>query len=725
MNQRLKRSLQITRSSSHSWRFFRAGGVDQVEIRSGQDLVHLDELDGKLWVALSCPTLGLECAEETLTLIDTDHDGMVRVPELLTAIAWSAKRLKDPDSLLEDGDSLKLDQIDTSTEGGLALVNAAREILRNLGKPDANSISLKETANSSNVFAKARFNGDGVLPPSAAENPEEATAIRDIIACLGGKRDRSTELGVTKESINTFFSQLEEYLDLSGGHDPEAVPAGFHAYRSIRDKLDDYFSRCSLVAFDPSAAGPLDERNETFAQIANQNLSTLPEAVRAMPLAHPRTDLVFRLDHSINPAWKEEVADFVSLIVEPLLGTGEEGVSIDQWEEIKKRFSSKEDQENKREQFAVRKLSADRIHNLLQSGVQAKLLELVKEDEELSDEVAAIDDLHRLACYKCDLHLIARNFVSFADFFSHSTAAIFQAGVLYIDSRSCDLCVRVKDPSAHATLASLSRCFLIYCKCERPEQEPIFIVAILSNGGADDLMIGRHGVFYDRKGQDWHTTVVKIVENPISIREAFLSPYKKVARFIDGFLTKRAEAAEKLITERLTTTVTSVGDPTVKTPGSTKAQKVEVGAVAAIGVALGSIGTFLSMILIRAIELGPWLPFALVGVILTISLPSMLMAALRLKHRTLGPILDATGWAVNAQIKINMPLARFLTQRRSLPPGSTLNRIDVFSGKGRRAWIVTIVVLLIAAGTAFYTHEQDLWEWPTWNMQPPPKIETE
>ena len=91
-------------SSSHSWTFFRTGGLDQVALTSGADLLGLEHLDQKLWVALSCPVKGLELDERTLALIDTDGDGRVRVPEIIAAIKWAAVRLKDAGSLLAGTD---------------------------------------------------------------------------------------------------------------------------------------------------------------------------------------------------------------------------------------------------------------------------------------------------------------------------------------------------------------------------------------------------------------------------------------------------------------------------------------------------------------------------------------------------------------------------------------------------------------------------------------------
>ena len=57
-------------------------------------------------------------------------------------------------------------------------------------------------------------------------------------------------------------------------------------------------------------------------------------------------------------------------------------------------------------------------------------------------------------------------------------------------------------------------------------------------------MVGRNGIFYDRKGRDWDATITKIIDNPISIRQAFWSPYKKVVRMIEEQVAKRAAAAD-------------------------------------------------------------------------------------------------------------------------------------------------------------------------------------
>ncbi len=146
--------------------------------------------------------------------------------------------------------------------------------------------------------------------------------------------------------------------------------------------------------------------------------------------------------------------------------------------------------------------------------------------------------------YHRDLHTLLRNFVSFADFYDPARPAVFQAGTLYLDSRSCDLCIRVDDPGAHSTLGALSRMCIAYCDCKRADGSAMKIAACFTQGDSDYLMVGRNGLFYDRQGRDWDATIVKIIENPISIRQAFFAPYKKFLRLIEEQVARFAAAKE-------------------------------------------------------------------------------------------------------------------------------------------------------------------------------------
>src|SRR5689334_20017815 len=138
---------------SHQWTFFRAGGFDQVRFTSGADLLALDQLDQKLWAALACPTRGIEFDTKTLDLIDTDKDGRVRVPEVIAAVKWAASMLKDAGEILKGADALPLAAINDATPEGKQVLASARQILANLGKGEATTISSGDTADTVKIFA--------------------------------------------------------------------------------------------------------------------------------------------------------------------------------------------------------------------------------------------------------------------------------------------------------------------------------------------------------------------------------------------------------------------------------------------------------------------------------------------------------------------------------------------------------------------------------------------
>ena len=74
-----------------------------------------------------------------------------------------------------------------------------------------------------------------------------------------------------------------------------------------------------------------------------------------------------------------------------------------------------------------------------------------------------------LLLYKRDLYLLCTNFVNFRDFYDAGEPAIFQAGTLYLDQRSCTLTLPVEDAGRHAAMAALAGSYLAYCECERKE----------------------------------------------------------------------------------------------------------------------------------------------------------------------------------------------------------------------------------------------------------------
>jgi hypothetical protein len=369
----------------------------------------------------------------------------------------------------------------------------------------------------------------------------------------------------------------------------------------------------------------------------------------------------------------------------------------------------------------IAKLGHDRVLALARGEARAKITDLVARDAAFAVESSQIEPVEKLIRCRRDFVVLLSNFVNFSEFYG-KRKSVFQAGTLYIDARSCELCLPVDDPGRHAILAALSQAYLAYCDCvHRVDKQKRSIVAVVTSGDTDNLMVGRNGVFYDRSGADWDATITKVVENPIGVRQAFWAPYKRFVRLVEEQIQKRAKTAEAEGNKKLEVTAaqTAVADKTVrkekddvKKEGSAvddnKPQKgIDVGTVAAIGVAVGGIATFFSSILATFLGLGMWMPAGLLALLLAISGPSMLIAWLKLRQRNIGPILDANGWAVNGLARINVPFGAALTGVAALPKGASRSLRDPFAEK-RRPWrSYVLLIVLLALGIAWFAGKLD------------------
>jgi len=700
------------RAAAHRWRFHRTGGLDQVMLETGEDLANLERLDQKLWVALSCPTRGLELDPRTLSLLDGDGDGRIRPPELLGAIRFCAARLGSLDALLRPEPVLPLAQLDASKPEGAATLGAARQVLAYVGKPDASGVSPDDVADLTRVFEKTLFNGDGVVPAEAASDEATRRIIEDALACGEAVPDRSGKPGVDRKHLDAFFEELAKFEAWAReGEGPEvaflgpATAAAWEAFQAVREKVDDYFARCRFAAVDPRAGAAMNRSEPDLLALAAKDLGRSRDELAAFPLARIEAGRPLPLGPGVNPAWSAAVEALRRDLVGPALGA-RPSLGAEEWEALAARFGPWTAWLARKQGASVEKLGVARVRAILAAG-RAGVEALLERDLAQEHEAAAIADVARLVHYRRDLHTLLRNFVSFADFYDPARLAIFQAGVLILDGRACDLCVRVDDPAAHAALGGLSRMFIAYCECRRSGGAAMRVAACFTQGDSDYLHVGRNGIFYDRKGQDWDATVVRIVSNPISIRQAFFAPYKKLVQFIEEQVARFAAAKEKETEARLQTTAeTTVGAAvgTEKPAPSPVDVGRMVGIIAALGVGVGAIGTLFGGFVSGFLELRPWWAklVAVAGVVMLVSGPSMLIAWLKLRQRTLGPVLDANGWAVNGRVKVNIPLGMALTQVAALPPGARRALEDPYLDRAARTRrrILWLVVAAAAAALA-------------------------
>jgi hypothetical protein len=707
-------------TKKHRWKFFRAGGVDQVQISSADDLGSLGDLDQKLWVVLAMPTRNVELDPKTLDLVDTDKDGRIRVPEIRTAVAWACETWKDPADLFAQTDRVPLAKL----ADGPAL-DAAKKMLANLGRKDAADVTLADVTEAAARLASLPLNGDGIVPADSTDDLVLRSAIEDILKTTGGVTDKSGKPGVDRPSVEKFFAEARAYADWAA-RPPEApfgdeTDAAAAALLAVRAKIDDFFTRCRLAAFDPRAQHALAAADADLAALSARELAPGSPEVARLPLAKIAAGAALELGAELNPAWQAPIAN---LRARCKLGAK---LTEADWAALQAKLAAHLGWAAEKPATKAGSLGEGRLKTLLDEDVKTRLLALVDADGAEIIQVTGIVLVEKVVRFARDLVRVLRNFVSFSEFYGERNGA-FQAGTLFIDGRSCDLCFQVVDAGKHAALAALASTFLAYCDCTRPGGEKMTIAAALTGGDSDNLMVGRNGVFYDRKGRDWDATITRLVANPISIREAFFAPYKKFVRMIEEQFAKRATAADAAVNQRMATAAETAanadklaaeatgadGAPTAPPPPPIPApapappgRRIDVGTVAAIGVAIGGIGAMVAGILSAFFGLGGWMPIGLLAVVLMISGPSMALAYLKLRQRNLGPILDASGWAINGRARVNVPFGGVLTDLATLPPNAERSLRDPYAER-RRPWKrYVILIVVIGLGVAWYVGRLD------------------
>ena len=701
----------IKRDQKYKWNFDNIGGCSRVRIASGQDIAHLDELDIKMWTVLSCPVKGLEIEEKSLKYMDRDADGKIRVNDVISVAKWMTGALKNPDLLLEGKDWINIEEIDTENEVGLKLSKAAKQILLNLGK-EGDCISLADTVDSAAIFAKTRYNGDGVITMVSTDDAAEKEVIAATIECTGGTMDRSGIMGVTGAQLEKFYTELKAYSDWCAAEVPapfgDKTDAVIAAYQALDAKMKDYFMRSRLAAFSPDSTSALDVQTSRIEAISAENLSVKGDEIASYPIARITGKEELDLNASINPAW---AAQF-HVLKEATIETGKKTLTETDWAAIGAKFAAYTAWKAAKAGASVEKLTIAKVNEMLQQDKKQALLDVVAQDLALKEEAENIDMVDMFLRMLRDFYRLLRNFITFNDFYDKEVSAIFQSGTLIIDQRACRFCMKVSDMGAHNASAATSGMFLVYCDCTtKTSPAKLQIVAAITVGEIGNLIVGKNAVYYDNAGVEWDAIITKIVDNPISIAQAFWSPYRRMSTVVENLINKSAAEKDAKMMADATAKINAAPKelPAVPAAGAEgEAAKPAVtppfdiakfaGIFAAIGMAVGMIGSALAALAKGIFALEWWqLLLSFLGILLIISGPSMVLAWMKLRRRNIAPLLNANGWAVNAAAKISIPFGETLTDVAKYPK---LKLKDPYAKSGMPVWAKVLITLLILGGAA-------------------------
>ena len=695
---------------SHTWTFQRVGGLDQVVLKNADDIINLANLDPKLWVALSCPTTGLDFDQRTLQLLDSDNDGRIRIPDILDAISWAKDKIVSFDNIVQSSETLPLSQIDDSTEQGKKLLVTAHSILANLNKSQADYLTQDDVQQSLKINASKLYNGDLIFPPSAELSPEMQNFIQAAIKTTGAEKDMSGQDGINLEIAQTFAKNLKSWqkwqTDISNTQTPfgENRSEIWKLVQELKPKIDDYFLRVELAQYAPQAQTALNVDEKYIVPTENGLLSD--EALSELPLSKIDTNNSLDLVNGLNPLWKTKIIRFRALVASHLADPNQ--LTAQEWQDIQTGLnayatliSSKPEMQQlsvtTKPTASIEDLTGNQIANLVDDNLLNEFEKMVEQDNQTPISASDVFVLEKLVLFQKHLYRLLINFASFAEFFSLDHYAAFQLGKLYIDGRCATLCVAVDNIAKHSTMANYSELCLLYCKCTRHGQKQT-IAAAITAGQGDLLIEGRNGVFIDNEGNDWDANVVKMITKPISIQQAIWAPYQRIGRLITEQINKWASNKDANIEKTST--------QAVQNPESKFDIGKSVGIFAAIGLAIGAIGTALATIFQAIFSLTWWqFPLVILGLFLIISGPSVILAWLKLRRRTLGPLLEASGWAINGQVKINLLLGGLLTSKAELPANAKRNLTDPLKKRNKKARIIfwsAILLGVVIVGTAFW-----------------------
>ncbi len=688
------------------------GGTYQLRIQTADDLKTILDLDEARWVATSAPVDGLECDRAFLDYVDTDGNGRVRTDEVRTAISWLLQMLSDTSGLADKADTLPLASVDTSHKAGEMLRRGAERVLRTLGRDGADEIALSDVRDRQTLLANAAANGDGVIPPEACGQDELAQFIRDILDTVGGRADASGQTGIGMDDLNAFLEEAKAYLEWAAdGMIPdgkkrtgvmvwgEDTPAAFAAMEAVRDKLDEYFSLCDLVRFDPKLTSAVGLSEEDIQRLDYSNSAAMETEIKKIPLSGVNKDGVLDFGGVINPYYTSVLAAFREKAASLAMG---EGPKLDAkvWGNIKMVLEPYGTWTEAKKGGRAEKLGEVKLRNYLSGDFPDRMKVVIEADAAVAGEVAEVAGIEKLILYRKWMMVMVNNMVSMPHLYDPRTRALFEMGSLVIDGRQFEFNVKVKDRAQHKKTAESSGTFLMYVEVTgKDADERLEVATPVTSGEAGNLVIDKRGIFFSTDGREWDARIVDVIRKPISLSEAIKAPFISIGSLIGRQIEKITASRSADLDAGIQKQMAAAQKP----PTQAAAQKAPASGAMMLmggGAVLAMLGSAFALItkMLASVKIIQVLGVVVVAVG-AVLVPIIILGIVRLRRRDIAHILEASGWAVNARLRITADLGRLLTFRPSFPAGTVRERADLVKflakqtgrQRGRLRWVLGAV----------------------------------
>ena len=694
--------------------FERYGRSYHISIKTAQDLENVLGLNEAHWVATGAPTGMFNCDRTFLKLLDIDNNGRILCHEVKDAIRFAMAALGDRTPITTRSSILKLDTVDADSPQGRAILNAAAETLTALGQQDAAQLTLEQMRRLKAQAEAQPVSEAGVVLPTAAENSEFREFISDIIAAVGGAAHPSGDQGVDSAQLDSFIRQADAFVDWyerrqlpAGKKKTQIMPLGsdtlraYQLFSSLKGKIDQYFAQCVALTLDERFAQRMGWTDAELQNLDFDNPAVIEQVLQKAPIAKARTDQLLDFNDRINPHYAGALESFRREFFQPILGKNEAKLSVENWQKIKSFFSAHDDWVQSKPGAAVEPLGYKKLQKYLDRRFADAVRALIAESERTASMLEKVRLLEKVVLLQLYLIDFANNFVSFPHLYDPAGRAMFETGSLVMDGRRFNLAVRVQNQAEHKAIAASSNMYVLYLEVVPEGGRANFYLAVpVTSGGKGNLCLGKRGVFYPCApgfGDECDAKVVDIIENPISFREALLSPFQRLARALVGKIESITTDTGKKLDTQVSSAVDRVaaqpqaGQPAPTPPAATAASRA--GLLMGAGVAAAALGSALAYITKTLASIHPLkVVLALLTAALAVMLPISIIALFKLRRRDLSAILEGSGWAINAPMRLTHKQSVSFTEKPPYPKGS--------GAVQRFRWPVVVVILLLVAAFA-------------------------
>lgn len=659
------------------------GGSPQFVIPAPEMMSAVVNLDPALWAATSAPCESLSINTKFISYLDQNNSGSIRVDEVIDAIKFLFESFKSEQELNNREKALKLAELNIESDAGK---DFEKFVKKTFGIKDENSeLSLEQVSDKIELVSSGPLKGDGNLTAKALENIDDLNLFNDILTVAG--KDC-----LTMELLDKFMADAEDFLNWEENTaKPELkvkdATLAYSAYSALKNKIDEFFSYCQLVAVDPVNGDRFRINPEKMPPLEIKNPQEVSDYLDAMPLAVPSENLELKLSSGINSHYQSHVKDFSMAFKLTTL-------NMEKWESIKQELAPYEEYCSRIYGDPTGKLGREKLEHYLKGEEIKNLRNILHKDEKISDTLGSLKKLEKIILLRHYMPEFIDNFVNFKDLYTQGKTSIIQAGSLIIDGRHFDLTLFVKKPDEHKKYALKSNLCMIYFELQNKDKNipKLFAVASVTGGSVNNLYIGKKGVFVDNKNTYWDATVTDFVNGPISFWQTMLLPFRKASEAISQRMIKLSSfnAMEQNLNKGIKTVETQKKGFSFMNAGSIAILCGSVGVAA-----LGSGVAFA----INKLKDVSWVKIVLVflGVILIIMAPAVISALLKLRRRNLALFLEAGGWAVNQHLKLKSAIAKTFTYRPAYK--KSLNN----------AWIYYILIAIIVIAGVVILNQHCKW----------------